>query len=76
MHKNYIDGRWTVAVSEETFESRNPSNVEEVIGLFPRSRDEDVAQAVAAAKSAFPTSSRGSTWPSTSSDRPGCLPET
>ncbi len=51
--KNYINGEWVDAISGETFENRNPSNVDEVIGLFPRSGKKDVDKAVSAALPAF-----------------------
>jgi aldehyde dehydrogenase (NAD+) len=51
--KNYIDGKWVDSISGETFENRNPSNINEIIGLFPRSKKEDVDKAVSAALSAF-----------------------
>src|SRR3972149_4693499 len=50
--KNYINGQWVDAISGETFENRNPSDIHEVIGLFPRSKKEDVDRAVSAALSA------------------------
>ena len=52
--KNYIDGEWVPAVSGAVFENRNPSDVNEVIGLFPRSGKEDVEAAVSSARAAFP----------------------
>lgn len=51
--KNYINGQWVDSVTGETFENRNPSNIDEVIGVFPRSNKEDVDMAVFAALSAF-----------------------
>lgn len=51
--KNYINGEWVDSVSGKTFENRNPSNIEELLGLFPRSTKEDVDRAVSAARSAF-----------------------
>ncbi len=51
--KNYIGGEWVDAISGETFENINPSNVEEVIGIFPRSGREDVNRAVGAALDAL-----------------------
>lgn len=63
--KNYIDGEWVDSISGETFENRNPSAVDEVIGLFPRSGKKDVNKAVSAALAAFdkwrnvPPSERG-----------------
>ncbi len=52
-YKNYIDGCWVDALSGETFENRNPSNIEEVIGIFPRSNKDDAHCAVTAALKAF-----------------------
>ncbi len=51
--KNYINGEWVDAVSGETFENINPSNIDEVLGLFPRSTKQDVDNAVSAARTAF-----------------------
>lgn len=51
--KNYINGEWVEAASGETFENRDSSNIDEIIGLFPSSRKEDVDKAVSAALSAF-----------------------
>src|SRR5437763_9086832 len=50
---NYIDGRWTPSRSREWIENTNPADTRDVIGRFPRSTEEDVDQAVAAAKAAF-----------------------
>src|ERR671915_2080580 len=51
-YQNYIAGEWTDAASGETFESTSPANGD-AIGTFPRSSEEDVSRAVAAAKAAF-----------------------
>ncbi|MFA5065959.1 MAG: aldehyde dehydrogenase family protein [Dehalococcoidia bacterium] len=51
--KNYINGQWIDSISGETFENWNPSNIDELIGLFPRSRKEDVDSAVSSAVAAF-----------------------
>lgn len=58
--KNYINGTWMDAISGETFESINPSDISEVIGIFPRSKKDDVDNAVRSALSAF------SEWKNTS----------
>jgi acyl-CoA reductase-like NAD-dependent aldehyde dehydrogenase len=50
---NYIGGRWQPARSGATFESTDPATGE-VLGVCARSGIEDVADAVAAAKEAFP----------------------
>ncbi len=51
--KNYIGGEWLDATTGQTFENINPSNMEEVIGRFPRSTKEDVDMAVKAALDAL-----------------------
>ena len=51
---NYINGEWREAEGGATFESRNPSRWEEVIGVFPRSGEADVRSAVSAAERAYP----------------------
>ena len=51
--KNYIDGQWVGSNTGETFENCNPANRQDLIGVFPASRSEDVHQAVQAAKKAF-----------------------
>jgi aldehyde dehydrogenase (NAD+) len=51
--KNYINGKWVTAVSEKTFLNYNPANLEDVIGEFALSAQEDVDNAVAVAKAAF-----------------------
>ncbi len=50
---NYIGGRWQPARSGATFESVDPATGE-VLGVCARSGIEDVAEAVAAAKDAYP----------------------
>ncbi|MBL7959277.1 aldehyde dehydrogenase family protein [bacterium] len=51
--QNFINGEWKDAKSGQTFENRNPANWEVVIGTFPKSAEEDVNEAVAAAKAAW-----------------------
>ncbi len=51
---NLIDGAWTAAGDGATFESRNPADVDELIGRFPASGAEDARQAVAAVAAAAP----------------------
>ncbi len=52
VYKNYINGKWQVSNSEETFENINPSNTKQVIGRFQKSNQIDINKAVAAAKNA------------------------
>ncbi len=53
-YKNYINGEWVSSHSKKTFENRNPANTNEVIGKFQFSNEQDVNDAVAAAKAAYP----------------------
>ena len=53
VYGNLIDGSWVPARSGATFENRNPADTEEVIGLFARSDEADVAAAVEAARRAW-----------------------
>ncbi|XWN30564.1 MAG: aldehyde dehydrogenase family protein [Devosia sp.] len=52
VHLNFIGGEWVRAEGGETFQSRNPANPSEVIGVFQRSTDADVDAAMAAARAA------------------------
>jgi alpha-ketoglutaric semialdehyde dehydrogenase len=52
--RNFINGRWVESRSRETLERRNPANFEEVTSVAPLSTREEVREAVAAAKRAFP----------------------
>ncbi len=51
---NLINGAWKSAASDETIESRNPANSDEVVAVAPASSAGDVGEAVAAARAAFP----------------------
>jgi aldehyde dehydrogenase (NAD+) len=50
---NLIGGQWKPAASGKTVLNLNPADHADVVGAFPSSRAEDVAEAVAAAKKAF-----------------------
>src|SRR5580704_10296437 len=52
-YKNFINGEWVAPRSGKTLENRNPANVDELIGIFPLSSQEDVDAAVAAARQAY-----------------------
>jgi aldehyde dehydrogenase (NAD+) len=49
---NYIGGEWVKSSSGEWFENVNPADTSDVIGRFPKSNNEDVNNAVAAAREA------------------------
>lgn len=55
LHKNLIDGEW---VGADGAENINPSNIDEVVGVYARASAEQTKQAIAAAKAAFPAWSR------------------
>jgi alpha-ketoglutaric semialdehyde dehydrogenase len=52
-HLNFIGGEWVEPRSGAWFENRNPARRSEVIGLFPRSGEDDVEAAVEAARRGF-----------------------
>ncbi|WP_047152273.1 alpha-ketoglutaric semialdehyde dehydrogenase GucD [Aneurinibacillus tyrosinisolvens] len=51
-YKNYINGEWIVASTNQVDASINPANKEEIVGYVQKSGKEDLDQAVAAAKEA------------------------
>jgi aldehyde dehydrogenase (NAD+) len=55
LHKNLIDGEW---VGGDGIPNINPSNTDEVVGLYARATLDDTHRAIAAAKAAFPSWSR------------------
>ena len=50
--KNFINGDWVPARSGSAIEDRNPADTAQLIGLFPASSEEDVGDAIDAAKAA------------------------
>jgi acyl-CoA reductase-like NAD-dependent aldehyde dehydrogenase len=50
---NHIAGRWVPAKSGKAVENRNPANTDDVVGVFPASGEEDLNEAVAAAREAY-----------------------
>ena len=63
--KNFIAGEWRPSVEERWFKDVNPADTRDVLGFFPDSSEEDVGEAVDAAREAFngwaatPPSERG-----------------
>lgn len=51
--RNLLGGKWSDSRTRKTFENRNPADTTDLVGIFPASGAEDVADAVAAAKEAF-----------------------
>ena len=52
-YQNFINGEWVNPASGQFPENRNPANTHDVVGTFPQSNEDDVAQAVAAAREAY-----------------------
>lgn len=52
--KNLIGGEWVNARSGATFENRNPANIDEIVGVFPKGDADDARQAIEAAREAQP----------------------
>src|SRR5688572_9539324 len=50
---NFIDGAWTPALSGQTFENRNPADIDDLIGRFAQSSAADYERAAAAAHRAY-----------------------
>ncbi|MBA3947227.1 MAG: aldehyde dehydrogenase family protein [Herpetosiphonaceae bacterium] len=55
VYHNLIGGEWVASASGKTFESRNPADSREVVGIFQDSSADDINAAVAAARTAYPT---------------------
>ncbi len=52
--RNFINGKWVDSRHDHYVERRNPANLDEVVATTPLSTREELREAVAAAKSAFP----------------------
>src|SRR5580658_4591144 len=52
--RNYIGGRWVESKSTKIVERRNPADNDEVVATIPLSTREEMKEAIAAAKGAFP----------------------
>ncbi|MBB3309372.1 aldehyde dehydrogenase (NAD+) [Rhizobium sp. BK196] len=59
VHQNLIAGEWTGANGVENI---NPSDTNEVVGLYAQASVDDTKAAIAAAKAAFPAWSRSGIW--------------
>jgi aldehyde dehydrogenase (NAD+) len=57
--QNYVGGEWRSAATVH-LDSHNPAHWEDIIGTFPVASNEDVKQAVSAARAAFPAWRRSS----------------
>ncbi|MEN6294650.1 MAG: aldehyde dehydrogenase family protein, partial [Chloroherpetonaceae bacterium] len=51
--KNFINGKWVEPKSGKYFQNINPANINDIVGEFPESGQEDVNDAVTAAKEAY-----------------------
>ena len=51
--KNFINGQWVAPKSEQYFNNINPADTSDIVGEFPLSGQDDVNDAVAAAKEAY-----------------------
>jgi acyl-CoA reductase-like NAD-dependent aldehyde dehydrogenase len=54
MNGNYINGEWMPTHSDRMFERRNPADTRDLIGQYADSGEEDVRDAVEAARTALP----------------------
>ena len=53
VYKNYIDGEWVSSAGGDTFDNVNPAHRRELVGIFQKSNQQDVANAIQAAKDAY-----------------------
>jgi alpha-ketoglutaric semialdehyde dehydrogenase len=53
VYKNFINGEWLESRGGKAYENRNPANLDQLVGMFVSSTEEDAAQAVDAAKEAY-----------------------
>ena len=51
--KNFINGKWTDALDGRTLKSINPADTSDIVGIIPRSGQNDIDMAVAAARKAY-----------------------
>ena len=52
-YHNFIDGAWVPSVSGDLFENRNPTNSQDLVGVFQKSTRADVERAIDAARRAY-----------------------
>jgi len=52
--KNFINGKWVESRSVYVVERRNPANTDEIVARVPLSAREEMREAIAAARAAFP----------------------
>lgn len=52
-YKNFIGGEWVDSSSRETTTNRNPADLDDIVGIFPKSNQEDVEKAIKSARQAF-----------------------
>jgi acyl-CoA reductase-like NAD-dependent aldehyde dehydrogenase len=53
VYKNFVNGEWVESRNGKAIENRSPANIDELIGMFPASNEEDVNVAVEAARDAY-----------------------
>ena len=53
IYKNLIGREWRVSESKKTFENINPADVDEIVGIFQDSDENDTKKAIQSAKDAF-----------------------
>lgn len=52
--RNFVDGRWVNSRTTRVVERRNPANTDEIVARIPLSTRDEMKEAIAAAKNAFP----------------------
>lgn len=52
--RNFVGGKWVESKATQFFERRNPANTDEIVARIPLSTRDEMREAIAAAKAAFP----------------------
>ncbi len=55
VYRNFVNGEWVESNSEKYYKVYNPANIDELVGEFPVSTEDDVNEAVIYAHKAFQT---------------------
>lgn len=52
-NKNFIDGKWVASLEKETYLQKNPANLKQITGIWPKSGLADVENAIDSAQRAY-----------------------
>lgn len=58
INRNYVNGQWAASSNGDIYKQKNPANLDETTGIWPKSTVEDVQTAIQSAQQAFKSWSR------------------